>query len=198
MIIPNVSRETSCRLELLKTLVLDECQSQNLIAASTIPLIDDRHIADSLQLLGYVRRETLLDIGSGGGFPGLVLACASERTVHLVEPRSKRADFLRAAAEALGIASHTRVHASKVERLVVAPVASITARAVANLSTLFAMASHLADEKTRWVLPKGQSAASELEEARRTWQGEFRLVPSVTDAHAAIVIAEGVRRRRAR
>jgi 16S rRNA (guanine527-N7)-methyltransferase len=69
---------------------------------------------------------------------------------------------------------------------------------VASLANLFEMASHLADKNTQWVLPKGQSASYELEEAQRTWQGKFRLVPSTTDDQAAIVIAEGVRRRSSR
>ena len=198
MSLAHVPRETSERLEHLKALILDENQRQNLISASTIPAIEERHIADSLQLLTFLADGPLLDIGSGGGFPGLVLACAGERVVHLVEPRTRRADFLRSAAEALGIADRVEVHASKVERVTLDPVASITARAVANLSLLFEMAGHLADKKTIWVLPKGLSASSELEEARRTWQGEFRLVPSTTDDRAAIVIAEGVRRRSSR
>jgi 16S rRNA (guanine527-N7)-methyltransferase len=195
----HVSRETSDRLELLKSLVIEENQRQNLISASTVLSIEDRHIADSLQLLTFIPFGPLLDIGSGGGFPGLVLACAGERLVHLVEPRSKRAEFLRSAAHALGIADRVEVHAAKVERVILdRPVASITARAVASLSKLFEMAGHLADKNTQWVLPKGQSASSELEEAQRTWQGMFRLVPSTTDDQAAIVVAEGVRRRSSR
>ncbi|WBO22575.1 16S rRNA (guanine(527)-N(7))-methyltransferase RsmG [Sphingomonas abietis] len=194
----DVPRETQERIAALKALVVEENGRQNLISAATIEAFEERHIADSLQLLALLPGGPMLDIGSGGGFPGLVLACTSTRVVHLVEPRSKRAAFLQSAADALGIAGHVHVHAKKVERVELPPVAAITARAVANLDTLFTIALHLSDENTRWVLPKGQSAASELAEARRTWQGEFRLISSVTDAQAAIVIAEGVRRRRAR
>ncbi|MBA2935504.1 16S rRNA (guanine(527)-N(7))-methyltransferase RsmG [Sphingomonas sp. CGMCC 1.13654] len=193
----DVPRETSAQITTLKALVIAENERQNLVAASTIESFDERHIADSLQLGRHIRDGSLLDIGSGGGFPGLVIACGLTTPVHLVEPRAKRAQFLRDAANALGL-SNVVVHAEKVERVALPPVANITARAVANLSTLFTISHHLADEKTRWVLPKGRGAASELEEARRTWQGDFRLVPSVTDAEAAIVIAEGVRRRRTR
>jgi 16S rRNA (guanine527-N7)-methyltransferase len=197
-VVPNVSRETTDLLRLLKETVIAESERQNLISAATIPQFDERHMTDSLQLLPHLAAGPLLDIGSGGGFPGLVLACCRSESTHLVEPRAKRAEFLARAATALGIAERVQVHASKVERVALPPVATITARAVASLDALFAMASHLADETTRWVLPKGRSVASELEEARRTWQGRFCLVPSVTDPEAAIVIAEGVRRRRAR
>lgn len=193
----DVPRETSERLTRLKQLVIAENEQQNLIAISTVEAFDERHLADSLQLAPYLLTGPLLDIGSGGGFPGLVIAALVDTPVHLVEPRAKRAAFLRDVAAKLRL-DHVTVHASKVERVSIPPVATITARAVANLATLFEIAHHLGDKNTRWVLPKGRGAASELEEAGRTWQGDFRLVPSVTDAEAAIVIAEGVRRRRAR
>jgi 16S rRNA (guanine527-N7)-methyltransferase len=193
----DVPRETSERLARLKQFVIAENEQQNLIAASTVEAFDERHLTDSMQLFPNLRDGPLLDIGSGGGFPGLVIAALVDTPVHLVEPRAKRAAFLRDVATKLGL-DHVTVHASKVERVSLPAVATITARAVANLTTLFEIAHHLSDKNTRWVLPKGRGAASELEEARRTWQGDFRLVPSVTDAEAAIVIAEGVRRRRAR
>lgn len=194
----DVPRETAQRLARLRELVLAESEQQNLIAISTVPTFEERHLDDSLQLLAHLKPGVALDIGSGGGFPGLVLACCRPDAIHLVEPRAKRADFLLRAASALALGSRVEVHACKVEQVRIPPVATITARAVASLDKLFAMAAHLADENTRWVLPKGRKAASELEEARRTWQGSFRLIPSMTDPDAAIVIAEGVRRRPAR
>jgi 16S rRNA (guanine527-N7)-methyltransferase len=194
----SVPRETADLLLHLKEIVIEESQRQNLISAATIPQFDERHLLDSLQLLPHLQAGPLVDIGSGGGFPGLVLACCRADPIHLVEPRAKRAAFLDTAANDLGIAERVTVHASKIERVELPPVSTITARAVASLDALFGMAAHLADESTRWVLPKGRSAASELEAARQTWQGVFRLIPSVTDSEAAIVIAEGVRRRRAR
>ncbi|WP_019834216.1 16S rRNA (guanine(527)-N(7))-methyltransferase RsmG [Sphingomonas sp. PR090111-T3T-6A] len=194
----SVPRETAELLHRLKETVIAESQRQNLISAATIPQFDERHLLDSLQLLPHLQDGVLVDIGSGGGFPGLVLACCRTDPIHLVEPRAKRAAFLDSTAQALGIGQRVTVHASKIERVQLPPVRSITARAVASLDALFGMAAHLADESTRWVLPKGRSAASELEAARQTWQGTFRLIPSITDSEAAIVIAEGVRRRRAR
>ena len=193
----HVPRETEL-LDRLKALVLAEAQNQNLIAESSIVAFDDRHLADSLQLVPLLPDGTMVDIGSGGGFPGLVLGCVRADRCHLVEPRAKRAAFLDTASRSLGIDDHVHVHACRIERLTLPPVAAITARAVASLDRLFAMAIHLADDNTRWVLPKGRSAASELAEARKTWQGAFRLVASQTDPEAAIVIAEGVRRRRVR
>jgi 16S rRNA (guanine527-N7)-methyltransferase len=198
MMIGAVPRETAQRLGRLRELVLAEARQQNLIATSTVAAFEARHLNDSLQLISYLKDGALLDIGSGGGFPGLVLACCWFDPIHLVEPRAKRAEFLSRATFSLGLSDHVTVHARRVEQVHIAPVATITARAVASLDKLFTMAAHLADENTRWVLPKGRKAVSELEEARRTWQGSFRLVPSMTDPDAAIVIAEGVRRRPAR
>jgi 16S rRNA (guanine527-N7)-methyltransferase len=196
--IPTVPRETQERLSRLKALVLEEATRQNLVAASSIPQFEQRHIDDSLQLLPHIAAGAMLDIGSGAGFPGLVLACCRTDPVHLVEPRAKRAAFLASAVDALGIADHTHVHKCAVERLRIDPVATITARAVAALPALFAMAAHLADSTTRWVLPKGRTASTELEEAKGSWQGVFRLIPSATDPEAAIVLAEAVRRRMSR
>lgn len=191
----SVPRETWMRIEQARSLILAEAERQNLIARSTVPDFDQRHIHDSLQLAAHLRQGVLVDVGSGAGFPGLILACTVPDVVHLVEPRARRAAFLRDAVNELGLHQVT-VHACRVEKLRLPAVATVTARAVAPLTDLFAMSLHLADDRTRWVLPKGRNAASELEDARRLWQGIFRLVPSETDAEASIIIAEGVRRRR--
>ena len=111
----------------------------------------------------------------------------------LNEPRKLRADFLRRAIAELRLSDVT-VADCKVERLE-GTFDLITARAVARLDRLFGMACHLAHSETKWVLPKGEGAQSELAEARRTWQGGFSLVPSRTHAASAIVIAEHVHRR---
>lgn len=190
-----VSRETRVCLDRLTDLVLAEAAVQNLIAASTISDFRNRHIDDSLQLLSYVQSGDVLDIGSGAGFPGLVIAVASQRPVTLVEPRRRRAEFLQRAVAELGVSEHTNVLCSRVERVDHAPFSNITARAVASLDGLFAAAIHLADLDTLWVLPKGRSAPQEVEQAARTWQGEFELVMSATDPEASIVVARGIRRR---
>ena len=190
-----VPRETQNRLQALAELVRLEGQKQNLVAASTLPIFQQRHVDDSLQLLDLVPRGPLLDIGSGGGFPGLVLACCRNDIHHLIEPRRKRAEFLNMAAQNLGIVDRVLVHHAKVENISPLPIASITARAVASLSKIIGMAYHLSTPKTRWVLPKGRTAREELAEARRLWHGDFTLMPSVTDAGASIVVATNVVRR---
>lgn len=194
-----VSRETAERLEMLAALIIDETTRQNLISANTLADFQNRHIADSLQLATFMPPGTVVDIGSGGGFPGLVLACVRMDPIHLVEPRRLRAEFLVRCAAELGLSDRVAVHQAKIERIQLhEPAAAITARAVASLAQLFSMASHLSDVQTRWVLPKGRTVRAELEDAQRLWHGNFRLEPSSTDVEAAIVLATDVRRRVAR
>jgi 16S rRNA (guanine527-N7)-methyltransferase len=189
----DVSRETSEKLEAYAALLIAENKAQNLIARSTEDDLWNRHFADAAQLLHWVPAGSWLDIGSGAGLPGLVIAILSDSFVSLVEPRRLRADFLRRAVETLALTSRAEVLQCKVEAVRHAPFDVITARAVASLPRLFAMAAHLSHKGTTWVLPKGRSAKSELDEARRTWQGSFRLEPSRTDPDAQILVATGVR-----
>ena len=190
----DVSRETLERLDRFASLLIEENQSQNLIAAASVPELWTRHIIDGAQLLGVAGGEgSWCDIGSGPGLPGLVIAILGGRPMTLNEPRKLRADFLRRSVAELGL-DQVLVAECKVERLG-GKFDFITARAVAQLSKLFGMACHLAHSETKWVLPKGEKAQSELDEARRTWQGSFGLVSSRTHPASAIVIAEHVQRK---
>lgn len=190
----NVSRETLEKLDRFAGLLIDENQHQNLISAASVPDLWARHIVDGAQILGLSEgKGSWCDIGSGPGLPGLVIAILGGRPMTLNEPRKLRADFLRRAVSELGL-DHVRVAECKVERLE-GKFDFITARAVARLNTLFGMACHLAHSETKWVLPKGEMAQSELDEARVTWQGSYRLVSSRTNPASAIILAEHVQRR---
>ncbi len=191
----SVSRETEARLAAFVDLVVAENEQQNLVSAATIPHIWARHILDSAQLLGLAegRKGSWLDLGSGPGFPGIVLAILTGGLVHLVEERKARVAFLERACATLGL-DQARVHGCKVERLSLDPVDVITARAFAPLPKLFALAHSFSTQKTLWVLPKGKSAHAELESVRGTWQGVFHVKQSITDAESAIITATGVRR----
>lgn len=177
-------------------LVRSESRHQNLVSRSTLDQLWVRHVVDSLQLLTLAPAGPWLDIGSGAGFPGLAIACASSRRVTLAEPRSKRARFLVDAVDCLGLSDQVTVYSGRVETLrPTAPFAIISARAVAALSDLFAMAGSCADRATTWLLPKGRSAVQELATAAETWQGDMRLVSSLTDPQASIVVARDLRPR---
>ena len=191
-----VSRETSEQLRAYVGLLLEENERQNLIAKSTVEEVWERHIADSAQLVRFAPRSdsSWLDIGSGAGLPGLVIAILTQGPVTLVEPRKLRADFLSRAAVALGLNGRVTVHAARAERIT-GTFDVITARAVASLDALLRISQHLSTDKTLWLFPKGKSARNELDEARRAWQGSFRLEPSVTSQEAAILVASDVRRK---
>ena len=180
------------QLERFAAMVLKENGRQNLIAPSTEETIWARHILDSAQLLHLFESEGIwLDVGTGGGFPGLVLAIASQRPLVLVEPRRRRSEFLLAAVEELSL-RHTQVRSSKVERVTDVTAEVVSARAVASVEKLVSSAIHCSTWNTRWVLPRGSSVMDDLHRARRVWQGEFHAVPSMTDPTSSIIIASNV------
>ncbi len=190
-----VSRETEARLDRFVALLLQWQQHTNLIAASTEPLIWTRHIADSLQLLDLAPDAKIwIDLGSGAGFPGLVIACALADTpgvhVHLVESIGKKAAFLREAARVCG--APAIIHAERIaDFLKHAPprIDAVTARALAPLNKLLGEASPLLKKGTIGLFPKGQDVATELTEAAKCWKIQMSLVPSRTDPKAKIVVA---------
>ena len=191
----DVPRETLEKLELLVDLLKAENQLQNLVSKPSLDQIWNRHIADSAQLLLHAKSPgaSWLDLGTGAGFPGLVVALLHQGPVTLVESRRLRADFLRRAAAAMAI--NPTILCSNAERVPAQAFEVISARAFAPLDKLFTIAERFATPNTRWVLPKGRNAKSELEAAESLWQGEFRLEPSVTDPEALILVAQQVRRK---
>jgi 16S rRNA (guanine527-N7)-methyltransferase len=194
----NVSRETLEQLDRFIGLLRDEGTRQNLISASTMDTIWARHVVDSAQLLNLAEGGDWVDLGSGAGFPGLVIAAIGGRRVTLVESRAKRIAFLKEAADILGVADLVEIFGGRAELLPDRTFAVISARAFAPLPRLLAIAHRLSRPETVWVLPKGKGAARELEEVADSWQGDFRVVPSVTDSEAAIIVASQVRPRKRR
>ena len=188
----DVSRETFEKLEAYAGLLREENQRQNLISASTLDRLWERHIFDSAQLVRFEPHPgaSWVDIGSGAGLPGIVVACLVGGPVTLVEPRRLRADFLHRAAESLSL--NAKIVLGKAERAG-GKYDVITARAVANLSQLLEISAHLSTRKTTWVLPKGRNAERELVDAQQAWQGAFHVERSVTDPESRIVVVTGVR-----
>ncbi|MFL6796421.1 MAG: 16S rRNA (guanine(527)-N(7))-methyltransferase RsmG [Xanthobacteraceae bacterium] len=192
-----VSRETTQRLELFVELLLDWQARMNLIAASTIAKLWTRHVADSLQLLALAPRgKVWVDLGSGGGFPGLVVACALAEvpgaSVHLVESNGKKATFLTEACRATGVPA--QVHRRRAEDFTVGfrgPLDVVTARALAPLKTLLALASPLlARPGVIGLFPKGQNAETELGVAREYWNINVNLVSSRTEPTAQVLVVD--------
>ncbi|HET9637877.1 MAG TPA: 16S rRNA (guanine(527)-N(7))-methyltransferase RsmG [Allosphingosinicella sp.] len=193
----DVPRETLDRLEAFVALLRDENERQNLVSKASLDSVWERHILDSAQLVhfGPVKARTWLDLGTGAGFPGLMVPLFHQSDVVLVESRRLRADFLRTAASLLGIAQRVEILCSKLESVPARSFDVISARAFAPLPKLLALAERFSTSGTVWILPKGRNAKSELDAARSSWQGDFRLEPSLTDADAKIVVATRVRRK---
>lgn len=180
------------RLRRFVDLVLDENQRQNLISRSSEQEIWARHVVDSAQLLQFTHdRSNILDVGSGPGFPGLVMAALSQAQFTLVEPRPRRTAFMEAAAQELGL-HNVEIVTAKVQHLKASRYDAVVARAYASLPEIFATTAQFTDSSTVWILPKGRSAARELAEARKAWQGVFHVERSLTGDDAEIVIASGV------
>lgn len=188
--------EGMARLEAFAALVLAENQRQNLIAKATEPHIWQRHIADSAQLLENVSRETLganaggpwLDLGSGPGFPGLVIAVlCPNMPVVLVESRSRRVEFLESAIAALDLRK-CRVEGQRLERITPFAARAISARAFAPLPKILSLSAPFSTSTTRYVLPKGRSAAQELEAVKPSIRAMFHVKHSLTDPDAGIIV----------
>jgi 16S rRNA (guanine527-N7)-methyltransferase len=188
-----VSRETAERLDRYVDLLRQWQAKTNLVAPSTLPNLWTRHISDSLQLLALApSAKTWADLGSGGGFPGIVLACALAETpdtmVHLVERNAKKAAFLR---EALRVTnSRGTVHLAdigdSVDRIT-GPVDCVTARAVAPLHQLIGFAEPLVRKGAKALFLKGQDVEAELTEATKYWNIQPHLHPSRTGGQGWIV-----------
>ena len=196
-----VSRETAEKLELFVGKLLHVSQLINLIARSTIPNIWVRHVADSLQLLLLAPdAKCWIDLGSGAGFPGRVIACAlanrAGASVHLVESVGKKAAFLREAVDALKIPAV--VHAVRIEDFVKnfsGKPDVVCARALAPLDRLLQLAHPLLKTGAKGLFPKGQDVEGELTRASKYWNIEADLIPSKTSREGRIVVIRGLRRR---
>ena len=197
----SVSRETWTRLDGLVERLLQLQQHTNLVAASTVPHIWTRHVADSLQLLDLAPdARSWIDLGAGAGFPGLVIACVLAdipgAKVHLVESKQKKASFLRECATALHVPAI--VHAQRIEdfsRTNKQTFDVVTARALAPLDKLLGYANPLLKRGGIGIFPKGQDVEAELTAASKSWTIDADLVPSKTDPHARIALLRRVFRR---
>jgi 16S rRNA (guanine527-N7)-methyltransferase len=189
-----VSREKTARLDRFTALLLDWQSRINLIAASTVPVLWTRHIADSLQLLAIAPdARKWVDLGSGGGFPGVPIACAlaeqGSAEVHLIESNKKKAAFLREAVRITG--APAIVHAVRIADFCQSfrgALDAVTARALAPLPELLSIAYPLLKKGPQGVFPKGQDVEAELTEAAKCWSIQASLVPSRTDPESRVVL----------
>ena len=187
--LPECDDAALARIETLITLLREENGRQNLVSAASLDDVWRRHIVDSAQLLPHVPRGTApwLDLGTGAGFPGLVIAALRpECDVLMVESRKRRVEWLERACAMLGL-PHARVLGTRLEVVPAQDVGVISARAFAPLERLLDLSARFSTSDTLWLLPKGASAAQELA-SLRNWHHQFHVEQSLTDPGAGIVV----------
>jgi 16S rRNA (guanine527-N7)-methyltransferase len=196
-----ISCQIAVRLDRFVDVLLHWQRRANLVSSSTLQRLWTRHVADSLQLVPLVPdAEVFVDLGSGGGFPGMVIACAiadnRERpAVHLVESNAKKSAFLRQAAREVAVPAV--IHHERIEEFVrhfTAKADVVTARAVAPLPKLLCLAEPLLKQGARGLFLKGQDVDAELTEASKCWSIDAALKPSVTDPRGRIVLVRRAER----
>lgn len=195
----DVSRETLAKIEHYIEMLKSEMRHQNLISASSLDDIWSRHILDSAQLLSpalfptekakglqfSATGKSWLDMGSGAGFPGIIISIFSDWNVTLLESRARRIEFLQSVVDALDL--DASVAAAKAESYDGAKFSVISARAFAPLPKLLRLAAPFSSRKTLYLLPKGRNAQKELLEVRQKWSN-VKIIPSMTDSEAGIIV----------
>ena len=185
------------RLERYASLLLAENQLQNLISRPSESQLWQRHFADSAQLLEHVPRETFadtapgpwLDLGTGPGLPGLVISILCPQIpVVLVESRARRVEFLEDCVAELGL-DQCRIEGQRLERVEPFKAWVISARAFAPLEKLLRLSAPFSTKATRYLLPKGRSAAHELGETKPAIRRLFHVKQSMTDPDAGIIVS---------
>jgi len=192
----SVSPEQRVRLRAYVELLGKWNKKINLVAASTLADVWRRHILDSVQLLALLPpgTETLVDLGSGAGLPGLILALMGVPEVHLVESDTRKVAFLREAARITG--TKLNIHAARIEAVDAIAADIVTARALAPLPGLLEYSSRFLKPGGSCYFLKGQRWTEEVAEARRHWQFVFSEFPSLSEASSAVLKLESIVRER--
>jgi 16S rRNA (guanine527-N7)-methyltransferase len=193
-----VSRETSERLDRFVAHLLKWQPAVQLVAPSTLAKIWTRHVADSLQLLPDIAEaKEVVDVGSGAGFPGLVLAIAApDKSIHLVESDTRKASFLREALRITDTAA--KVYPERVESVakrISTEIHMVTARAFAPVSALLQVTEPFFQHGAKGVFLKSQDVEGELTTAAKSWNVNFVLRNSLTDPRGRVLLIDKAKRR---
>lgn len=185
----NVSRETLARLKAYADLLKDWNSRHNLVSARSLEDLWRRHFWDSAQLAPLIpaKAQTIADLGSGAGFPGLVLAemLRDRAAVTLFEATAKKCDFLKAAAQRMALS--VSIRNQRMEDAVPEVFNAVTARACAPLPKLLPYAQHFTGPNSVCLFLKGQNVGAELTEAHKSWKMEVRQIPSLTNPSGVIL-----------
>ena len=196
----NVSRETFERLKTYETSLQEWQHKFNLVSNASLENAWERHFLDSAQLYKFIPSEakTVMDFGSGAGFPGMVLAImATEKTPYLnfrlVESIGKKTLYLNEVKKITGI-NNVEIINERIENIRTTPVDVITSRAMCSLKELLSYAVKFADKNTVCIFPKGRKYNEEISEARKAWSFDCHAVPSEVSAEGAILIVTKIKK----
>lgn len=196
----NVSRETIERFKVYESMLCEWQQKFNLVSNASLKDCQTRHFADSVQLFQYIppTAKTLLDFGSGAGFPGMVLAIlAKDKTpylkVKLIESIKKKTLYLNAVAQQIGI--DVEIINERVENLPLQKADVITARAMTALSDLLDYAFRFTTKRTVCIFPKGKNYAAELKDAKTKWKFDCEIIPSQESDEGVILLITNLLRK---
>ena len=193
----NVSRETLQRLETYAALLVKWQAKINLVGPATLPDLWRRHFLDSAQLLPLLPAAagTLVDLGSGAGFPGLVLAVMTDWRVHLLDSDQRKCAFLRQVALDCGVLDRVTIHAKRIEQVTGITADVVTARACAPLGELLDLAEPFIGEKGTGLFLKGAQAEEELTQAQRRWTMRLDRRDSISDPAGKLLIVSQLKRK---
>jgi 16S rRNA (guanine527-N7)-methyltransferase len=190
-----IPHETFHRLGIYHDLLIKWQNSVNLVGPDTIGEAWRRHFLDALQLVNSIPdlSQTIIDLGSGAGFPGMVLAIAGASDMHLVESDGKKITFLKEVARLTK--TPVCIHHTRIENKPIASANIITSRACASLEKLIGYASFYISHGTICLFHKGKNYITEIEDAKKTWHFDYTITPSVTDTSGVILTLRHIRER---
>jgi 16S rRNA (guanine527-N7)-methyltransferase len=191
----DVSRETFDRLALYHSLLVKWQAKVNLVGPDTVSDAWRRHFLDSLQLQKYIenRNAHIADIGSGAGFPGVVLALSGYDNMHVVESDAKKTLFMREVARVTN--TKITVHHNRIEKTDLDTIAYVTSRALAPLEKLFSLTTHFVSHETICLFHKGKNYITDIQDAKKHWSFDVEVLPSITDTEGVILRIENLRKR---
>lgn len=186
-LLKNVSRETKEKLELYVSLLQQWNTKINLVSKQTVDQVWDRHILDSLQLASFIEPSvgSIADFGTGGGFPGLVLAIVTGIPITLIESDIRKTVFLREVARQTQ--SNVNILCKRIEQVDIPPVDLITARALASLEILLSFSEYRVKRNGYCLFLKGRQVDDEIAEAQQNWEFDYLKIPSKTSSDGVIV-----------
>lgn len=193
----DINKERKKLLESYVRMIKKSQESLNLIGRSTISNIWERHIIDSIQILNHLPKEKknsfLLDVGTGAGLPGIVLAIMGRHDVILCEKSPKKSNFLKKVQKELSL--NYIVHNRRIEDIIIKNVSIIVSRAYASISKLILSNFHLISKETILVIHKGKKYMEEIKDAKKKFFFSYKKFKSITSNEGVILKIENVEKR---